>query len=83
MIWNETPTTFTSDEIEQAVTTAATSEDGPTSLSSVADALQQRGEAIRAASPHAHGTLVIADGLACDLMFTRGESTTRWGPWDR
>ena len=30
MIWDETPTTFTSDEIEQALTEAATCQDGPT-----------------------------------------------------
>ena len=80
MIWDETPATFTADELEHALSQAATCEDGPTSLSSVADGLKQRGEAIRAADPHAYGTLLIADGLACDLMFTRGESSTRWGP---
>jgi hypothetical protein len=80
MIWGETPATFTAENVDQALAEATPAEREPRSLSAIADALKQRGEAIRAGAPHNHGSLLIADGLACDLMFTRGESTTRWGP---
>lgn len=79
MIWDEAPPSFGAQEIEMALGIATDAEAGSGSLTSLADVLKQRGEAVRDEQPGV-GLLLIADGLACDLWLTRGASTVRWGP---
>lgn len=79
MLWDDVPTTLDATVVARACDAALLAEAQGALLTTVASELKKRGDALRTADLPV-GQLLVADGLACDLMLTRDEGYRRWGP---
>lgn len=75
VIWDELPGSFESEQVRVAAELATELEKTTPSLSALADLLKQERNV-----SHEVSLLLAADGLACDLWVTDGDSRKRWGP---